>query len=236
MKVDKKWFAIFAISFVMAGGNAANANLVTNGSFETTTSFNGFAQRFSDSGVTGWTGGDGLTYLIADGQADKVHDPVYRVYGPFPAHSPDGGNFVQSDGDRTYGYSISQSISGLTVGEDYLLTFYQAAGQAYGYTGATTEAWDVTFGGVTQRSSTFSIPEAGVGPWELQTMTFTASTATQVLTFYAYGTPNGVPPTVFLDGVLLNAVPEPSSLALSALGLLGFGALRWRRRRNASVA
>jgi len=40
------------------------------------------------------------------------------------------------------------------------------------------------------------------------------------------------PPAALLDGVNLRPVPEPSSLPLSALGLLSFGALRLRRRKN----
>ena len=68
-------------------------------------------------------------------------------------NSPVGGNFVAFDGDPTYNASISQVVNGLTPGGRYTLTFYQAAAQQNGTTGATTEQWQVTFAGQTQQAS-----------------------------------------------------------------------------------
>lgn len=210
-----------------AGAAHASPNLVTNGSFESTS----LSGKGSFSGnVSGWSGGGGLTFLDFPGTAD---DGSYlSVYGPFAATSPDGGNFVEADGDPAYNDVITQSISGLTAGQSYSLTFYQAAGQQAGFTGPTTEQWSVGFGGQTQLSSLFSLPQGGVGPWQEQTMTFVADGATDVLSFLATGTPNGAPPISFLDGVSLTevAVPEPASFGLLGLGLAAFFALRGRRR------
>jgi len=65
-----------------------------------------------------------------------------------------------------------------------------------------------------------------------QTMTFTASAASQVLTFLSQGGPDGLPPFVFLDGVsLVEQTPEPSSLVCACLGFSGLIAA-WRLRNK----
>ena len=202
---------------------AAQAITVVNGDFNSTsTGKAGFAGN-----VPGWSGGGNLTFIDAPGTAD---DGSYlSVYGPFPATSPVGGWFVEADGDGPFRDNIFQTISGLTVGQSYVVSFYQAAGQQVGFTGPTTERWLVSFGGTTQASSTFSLPEGGVGPWQKQSLTFVADATSLVLNFLADGTPGGAPPISFLDGVTVDAVatPEPAALALFGLGLAG---LAFRRR------
>ena len=211
---------------------ALATNLVANGSFETTTATD--KSYFQYAGVSGWSGGTGLDFLDFPGTADDL-SKYLTVYGPFPDHSPDGGNFVEADGDRAYGTPIYQTIDGLVAGKDYAVSFYQAAGQQYGFTGPTTEAWDVSLGAETHRSSVFSLPQGGVGPWQAQTLRFTATSASEVLQFFAYGTPGGKPPISFLDGVSLTAVPEPASWALM-LGGFGLVGLATRRRSTAVAA
>jgi len=111
---------------------------VTNGSFEATSlTAKGYFATNGVSNVTGWGGGGHLTFLDLPGTAD---DGSYlSVYGPFPMTSPDGGKFVEADGDTSYRGAITQTINGLTPGQRYTLTFDQAAGQQTGFTGSTTE-------------------------------------------------------------------------------------------------
>lgn len=230
-----KKLAILAIAASMAVPASAAVELVTNGSFELNNVADGDKKYFTSSAVTGWTGGANLTFIAAPGTADD--GGLYlAVYGPFPATSPDGGDFVLADGDPSYSGAFWQTIEGLTIGKTYELNFWQAAGQQLGFTGPTTEQWKVTFGGETQYSSLFSLPEAGVGPWEKQTMTFTATATSQVLTFLAEGTPGGAPPISFLDGVSLKevvpGVPEPATWAMM---LLGFGAVGFAARRRSAA-
>jgi hypothetical protein len=224
-----KTLILAAAAAVAIAAPASAANLVVNGSFDADTV--GTKVNFQGH-VTGWTGGANLTFLAPPGSADDLNQYL-AVYGPFPATSPDGGNFILADGDPNYSGAFSQTISGLTIGDRYTLSFWQAAGQQYGFTGPTTERWSVSFGGDTQLSALFSLPEAGVGPWEKQTMTFTASAESQVLSFLAQGTPGGAPPISFLDGVSLTAaVPEPATWAMM---ITGFGAVGGALRRKRTV-
>jgi hypothetical protein len=98
--------------------------------------------------------------------------------------------------------------------------------------GATTEQWKVTFGTQSFLSTLVNNPTHDFQPWAQQTMTFTASTTSQVLTFLSQGGPDGLPSMVFLDSVsLVQQTPEPSSLVYACLGLSGLMAWRLRNKR-----
>jgi hypothetical protein len=104
------------------------------------------------------------------------------------------------------------------------VTFIEAAGQEVNFSGPTTEQWQVSFAGSTQLGPLMSTPSHGFTPWHSVKLTFTvpaASTGSEVLTFLALGTPSGIPPIAFLDDVGVNVVPEPGSLAVVGIGLLG---------------
>lgn len=118
----------------------------------------------------------------------------------------------------------------MTVGQSYNVSFYQAAGQQFGDSGATTEQWQVSLGSDTQFSAVMLTPSEGVFPWNAQTLSYTASSTSEVLSFLAVGS-GGVPPIVFLDGVDMETnVPEPSAtLLLAGVGICT-GIIRLRRR------
>jgi hypothetical protein len=104
--------------------------------------------------------------------------------------SPDGGNYVAIDGDPTFTAPLFQTISGLTVGHEYELQFWQSSGQQFGTAGATTQKWGVTLGGGAEQFSTLmNTPSEGSTPWTLQTMDFFATGASEVLNFMSIGTP-----------------------------------------------
>ena len=155
--------------------------------------------------------------------------------------------------------SFNQVITGLTVGDTYSLSFWQAAGQQNGFSGATTEQWKVFFGtgsfavdcsnnpcttsttgDMTETDTALmSTPSQGVHPWELVSMNLLATAASETLSFLAWGD-NGnttnLPPTVFLAGVNTPAVPEPATWTLLGVGLLGLGVgVRRRAKRTDKV-
>jgi hypothetical protein len=171
--------------------------------------------------------GYGSTYLWGSHNSGSV---------TLPATDPAGGNFIAADGAYEVG-AISQTITGLTVGDVYVLQFYWAAGQQQGYTTATTEAWQVTFGSQTFTTGTYSLAAKGFSGWMIQNYDFTATSGTQTLSFLAIGTPSGQPPFCLLGGVALSVAPEFTNWMVFA----GFGAVctvvevaRRRRRRSDS--
>ena len=229
--------------------NAA-ANLVVNGDFET---FSGAASQIQSSNnpngavLPGWTNA-GYTFLFTPGSADTTGSTSQEfgnqltLWGPgaggggvrngLTATSPTGGNFIGVDGAFQQG-ALSQSISGLQVGQNYALTFWWAAGQQQGYTGSNSDSWGVTFGGQSFTTATVNNPSEGFQPWQKQVFIFAATSATQTLSFLAQGTPAGTPPFSLLDGISLVAAPEPNTWPVLATALAGLAVLgRWTARRR----
>lgn len=72
--------------------------------------------------------------------------------------------------------------------------------------------------------------QAPVTGWTQEALTFTADASTQVLSFLAVGTPNGLPPFALLSGVSVNAVtvPEPFTIIGTLIG--GTAAFRLKKK------
>ena len=152
---------------------------------------------------------------------------------------PTGGNFIGAD--AAFGQAaISQTITGLTVGKTYKLSFAWAGAQQSGFTAVngTTENWAVTFAGVTQTTPTITVANMGFSGWMNQTFNFVATSATDTLSFFATGTPTGVPPFALLATVSMVQVqvPEPASMAILLTGIAGLAGLVRGRRGPAAAA
>ena len=103
----------------------------------------------------------------------------------------------------------------MTVGFSYVLGFWWAGAQQSGYTGPNTEGWQVSMtGDATQDTAIASNVSEGFTGWRYQQFTFVATTANPILSFLAVGTPTGEPPFSLIDGISLQAVPEPGTCAL----------------------
>ena len=232
----------------VAGPAQAAVNLVMNGDFETTTMTS--PQQMNTANVKNWST-SGYSFIFFPGTADTTgsYTTTYQhqiyLWGPnnrgassnaLPATSPTGGNFVAADGAADLAKPITQTIGGLSVGTNYLLTFFWAGAQQSGYTGGTTESWGVSFGNQSYSTPTVTTPSHGFSPWSQVSVLFSATAASQVLSFLAAGAPNGQPPFSLLDGVSLVAAPEPATWAIMAIGLAGAGVLTARRRRSRIAA
>jgi hypothetical protein len=146
------------------------------------------------------------------------------------------GNYLAMDGGASNNMAIYQTITGLTSGANYSVTFYMAAGQQSTATSATTEYFDVYFGTTSTSTetatATINNPQDSFTPWSLVTMNFTANSSTQILEFLAGGGPVSDPPMVFLADVTFTQTPEPSAIALMGAGMLTLLAVRRRRKRT----
>lgn len=228
----------FVVAALVSG--IAQANLVQNGSFESTTATT--TSQFSSVTVSNWSNSNiGEAIVLPSWFTNGYLFPGVTFDAPVPQTSPDGGNFVFSDGDFMNS-PITQIITGLTPSVTYQLSFLQGLAQDkepnVTTPGYVTGYWQVTLGSSTLNSTlmkangTVAGPgSATMSPWALETMVFTAQNATEVLSFFSVGT--GDPPLVLLDGVSLAAVPVPSALTLMFSGCLALGSVyrrtRWRQ-------
>jgi hypothetical protein len=249
--------------FLSAGAQAAT-NLVENGGFETTTlpppaslTPSGASGAEIDSiwhyggDLNNWssTGGNAYNILFFGNVTNaKTIDADTRFTGNgdvqhlnsnFNSLSPDGGNFMAMDGDGSATGPLDQTITGLTKGQTYTLSFDWAGTELADRTNYDSIQLTGSFGTDPFATLTYlnSAPDGAPGSfsgWMKASFTFKADATSEVLSFLAVGTPAGgnVPPFALLDGVSLTAVPEPSTWAMMLVGFGGLGYAAYRRRRT----
>ena len=225
-------------TLVIISHQAIAQELIVNGNFADTNasgSLNGFYGHNGNSvailNVVGWTNTltinsyNGYNWLFAPGTADGIG---FTLWGSNNGglntitDPPGGGNFIAADGAFSTA-AIQQTVTGLTPGLDYTLSFYWAAGQQAGFSGNTTENWTVSLGNKSFTTATVNTPSHGFTDWMQQTFTYTATAESEVLSFLAAGTPNGTPPFSLLADVSMLApapAPEPTMLQYGTLLLL----------------
>lgn len=239
-----------AAAMAATTATAANAvEFIKNGGFETALykTNSQFGAGFGGQGVANWTGlggthlqfwygfghgAGGTPTTPADSAVNQFGDPRAYFYPSFNTLSPNGGAFVGLDGDPGANGQISQTVTGLTIGDTYILKFNWGAAQLANRVGATTEMLKVSFGVDTVSTPLVANPSKGFSGWINQTFKFKALSKSQTLSFLSIGTPRGLPPVAVLDGVSLTGggVPEPASWAMMILGMGGLGVVLRRNR------
>lgn len=187
-------FAGLTVLALLLGSASAQANLVTNGGFET-------------GDFTGWTlSNDTNSFVFAS--------------DPGTTYVPHSGTYEALLGAFGTDGTLSQGISD-TAGQTLVLTYWLASdGNAPNDFSAL---WN---GKVITGSALANIAASGYTEYTFNVI----ATGSDVLAFNErndYG-------FLSLDDVSLNFIPEPATLSLLGVGLVGLAGLRRRKNRSAA--
>jgi len=204
---------VLTICLAAVVATPAGANLIVNSSFETPVVPNGGFTNFpgGSTAITGWT---------VVGVDSAVTNKNFTQSG-ITFQSQDGNQFIDLAGvtSNSNTSGVTQSIATVS-GQPYSLSFYVGSS-----TDATSNHFffpstiDLSINGGPRVSYTNPVGPTNMLNWQQFVVPFVATGATN-LTFYNGSASNNFESMV--DNVVVDAVPEPSSVILIGLGTVGF--------------
>ncbi len=211
--MKKQLIGFYVVVSIFSGALIADANLITNGSFEGGPA-SGHQQLNSwNTAISGWT--------VTAGSIDWI-GTTWQAF--------DGNNSLDMNGVSA-GTIISDAFT-TTIGEQYSVTF-AIAGNLAG--GTTVKHIDLSINGV---SFLFSFDTSGKSfsdmGWAIATTDFVAVDTTTQLQFSG-SIADGQYWGAALDDVvveLANPVPEPATMLLLSVGLFGVVGVGCRKKRK----
>ncbi len=245
MKVTPvKYLASSLLLLLLVGmGVAASASsIVVNGTFSTPASSSVSWGTLAPGG--GSVGGPGT---VTWGSDQYGYDPTNINGWTFSPLTPGASGSGIADQGSAFGFtpppsgasqvaflqmgqpgtlsSVSQTITGLIAGDQYVLTFSLEGRPGMG--GAVTS---VTIGSTTLLSDV--VP--GDSEWTTYDELFTAAGTTEILDFFSTAY-NGQDSTTAIDDPQIVSTPEPESLLLLGTGLFGLALVVFRKAKRSGM-
>lgn len=183
---------------------------------------------------------DGWSLLLNSPDWYWAEGPTGYWETPFGDHFASAAATGLTSAVSAYREGVSQTVTGLTIGDTYKITFSHANGLFYNpgtpgsYLGVGVEGgWEVLTDGVSHglvastNDNSTPAPEH-TSAWQSSSVNFVATSTSHEIQFVAYKPDGPQDPTFqFLDNVSVALVPEPSSFAFA----LTVCCLATRRRR-----
>jgi hypothetical protein len=206
---------------------AAVSQTIQNGSFETST-VSLYAYQYSNDEYGQWWYQSTQAALDAPNWTFSNMSGIIGAYGaaPWGNLAPEDGGwyaFIQSYSGGGLPGSISQTVTGLTNGQNYALSFYAAGRPSY-------SANTVTVGAAPTSPIASMAFTPTTGKWQYYTLDFKATGTSETFSWVGQPLPtNGqsMDNDTFVDNVKLTAVPGPAAALPFLLGFAGKA-----RRRN----